>query len=332
MILKKYFLQTFSQTFFPIFLTLFLITSIIFLVKIASLTSVIQLNFLELIELFSYNIPTILFYTLPVTLFIGLALTFSKLSSEYELIVVTSFGQNPLKILKVFLPFLVSITLLIFIISVFLVPKADFLQIKFKANKQVQAQFNIQPSEYGQEFANWLIYVNKKENEIYKDIVLFKHTEDNVIFIIADTANTDKLGKSMNLNLQKGKLFEIGNSFQQIDFEKMILHNELQSMESLDSFSDLVKYWSIQKEKLTFYILGSFFPLLSVFFILYAGYFNPRYEKNRTVAISMAATVIFIIVSQKLSKTLELQLLIYLPIIWVSIGYYLYHIKTKQAY
>ena len=99
-LLKKYLLIKYSETFFPIFLTLFTITSIIFLVKIASLTSVIQINFFELLELFSYSAPKILFYTLPISVFVSLVLTLSKLSSEYELIVITSFGLNPIKILK----------------------------------------------------------------------------------------------------------------------------------------------------------------------------------------------------------------------------------------
>ena len=98
--LKKYLMTTYSQSFFPIFLTLYVITSIVYLVKIASLTSIIQINFLELLELYGYTIPTILFYTLPITIFVALALTLSKLSSEYELIVITSFGLNPIKILK----------------------------------------------------------------------------------------------------------------------------------------------------------------------------------------------------------------------------------------
>jgi len=110
-LLKKYLLINFSQTFFPIFLTLYSITSIIFLVKIASLTSIIQINFFELLELYLYSVPTILFYTLPISIFVSLSLTLSKLSSEYELIVITSFGLNPIKILKIFLPTLIYLVL-----------------------------------------------------------------------------------------------------------------------------------------------------------------------------------------------------------------------------
>lgn len=100
--LKKYLFKNFSSSFFPIFFTLFSITSIVYLVKIASLTSVIQLNILELLLLYIYTIPKILFFVLPISYFVGLVMTFSKLSGEYELLVISSFGKNPISILKYF--------------------------------------------------------------------------------------------------------------------------------------------------------------------------------------------------------------------------------------
>ena len=90
--LKQYLYSQLAITFFPIFLGLFFITSIIFLVKIASLTSIITINFIELFTLYAYVIPQIIFYTMPISFFISLVITLSKLASEYELTVITSFG------------------------------------------------------------------------------------------------------------------------------------------------------------------------------------------------------------------------------------------------
>ena len=101
--LKQYLYSQLAITFFPIFLGLYFITSVVFLVKIASLTSIITINFFELFTLYSYVIPQIIFYTMPISFFISLVITLSKLASEYELTVITSFGLNPVKILKIFL-------------------------------------------------------------------------------------------------------------------------------------------------------------------------------------------------------------------------------------
>ena len=331
--LQNYIYKTYSHTFFPIFLTLFIITSIIFLVKIASLTSVIELSFLELIELYIYNVPTILFYSLPVTIFLSLALSLSKLSSEYELIVITSFGLSPLKILKLILPTLVFSTLLTLTITLILIPKASFLKEVFIINKKQQAQFNIKASEYGQEFGKWMIYVSHEKNGFYKDIVLYKKEKNNERFITAKHGAIEKFGSYLNLNLQDGKLFDLkNNEINQINFKKMVIHNQLSAKKKIDSLNDFINYWRHDIDKLTFSILGSLFPLLSIYFIIYAGYYNPRYDKNRSVVFALSVTVIFIVVSHKLSKLLELQLLMYLPIIWTLIGYYFYRYKIKPAY
>jgi len=331
--LKNYLYKTYSHTFFPIFLTLFTITSIIFLVKIASLTSVIQLSFLELIELYIYNVPTILFYSLPVTIFVSLALSLSKLSSEYELIVITSFGLSPLKILKLILPTLVFSTLLTLTITLILIPKANYLKESFISNKEKQAQFNIKASEYGQEFGKWMIYVSQEKNGFYKDMVLYKKEKNDEKFITAEHGTVENFGSYLNLNLQDGKLFDLKhNEIKQIDFKKMVIHNQLGSRKNIESLNDFINYWKSDIDKLTFSILGSMFPLLSIFFIIFSGYYNPRYDKNRSVVFALSATVIFIVIAHKLSKVLELQLLIYMPIIWTLIGYYFYRYKIKPAY
>ena len=80
--LKQYLHSQLAITFFPIFLGLFFITSVVFLVKIASLTSIITLDFFELFILFSYVIPQILFYTMPISFFLSLVITLAKLASE----------------------------------------------------------------------------------------------------------------------------------------------------------------------------------------------------------------------------------------------------------
>lgn len=331
--LRRYLQKNYSQTFFPIFFTLFTITSIIFLVKIASLTSVVQLSFLELLKLYFFNVPTILFYSLPITIFVSLALALSKLSSEYELIVMTSFGLSPIKILKMILPTLLFSTFLVLTISLVLIPKANFLKEAFIANKQNNAQFNIKASEYGQTFGNWMIYVSGEKNGLYEDIVLYKKEFKDERFIIAKYATINNTGNYLNLNLQDGRLFDLEeNQISQVDFKKMVLHNKTKSEKLIRSLNDFINYWAGEKDKLTFSILGSLFPLLSIFFILFSGYYNPRYEKNKSVLFSLIVTIIFIVISHKLSKMIELQLLLYLPVIWITIGYYFYRKKIKPAY
>ena len=65
--LKKYLLANLSSLFLSIFLPLFAIASVIFLIKLATYTAVIQLSVFEMLKLYSFVLPEILFYTLPVS-------------------------------------------------------------------------------------------------------------------------------------------------------------------------------------------------------------------------------------------------------------------------
>jgi len=337
-LLKKYLLLNYSETFFPIFLTLYTITSIIFLVKIASLTSIIQINFLELIELYSYSIPTILFYTLPISVFISLALTLSKLSNEYELIVITSFGLNPIKILKLILPTILLSSLLLLLLSLALIPKSSSMKKIFLENKKIDAQFNIKASEYGQAFGKWLIYVNEENKGIYKDIVLFQQENEKDTFVIAKNATINNDGTSLSLNLNTGKAINIAKEINQIDFNKMVINNDLKSPSIINNLDDLILYWKdITTDKgkasdFTFAVLMSLFPLISIFFIIYLGYFNPRYQKNNSTLLALTFTTIFLVVSHKLAKEVGLFSLSYIPTLWILLSVVIYHFKIKPHY
>ncbi|MGK0255997.1 MAG: lipopolysaccharide export system permease protein [Arcobacteraceae bacterium] len=336
-LLKKYLLMNYSQTFFPIFLTLYTITSIIFLVKIASLTSIIQINFLELIELYSYSIPTILFYTLPISIFFAIALTLSKLSSEYELIVITSFGLNPIKILKFILPTILLSSLLLLLLSLALIPKADYMKKTFLENKKTEAQFNIKASEYGQAFGKWLIYVNEEDKGIYKDVVLFQQNKIEDTFIISDVATMKNNGSSFSLNLNTGKAFKITDKVNQIDFNKMVINNEITSSSMINNIEDLIEYWrdiyinETKAEDFVFYVLASLYPMISILFALYIGFYNPRYQKNNSTILAISATTFFFITLIQL-KYLGLILLFYIPASWVLISMLVYYFKVKPHY
>lgn len=337
-LLKNYLLLNYSQTFFPIFLTLYTITSIVFLVKIASLTSIIQINFLELLELYSYSVPTILFYTMPISLFVALALTINKLSREYELIVITSFGLNPIKILKLFFPIIMLSTILLVFISLVLIPKTEYMKVSFMETKKTEAQFNIKASEYGQAFGKWLIYVQEEDKGKYKDIVLFQQNEDKDTFIISDYATITNDNSSLSLNLFNGKALNITEHINQIDFKKMIIYDRLKENMFINSLNDLVSYWKLMKTNksvatnFTFSILVSILPLLSILFAIYIGYYNPRYEKNYSTLLAIVITTIYLIISHRISKEVGLISLVYIPSIWLIISLIIYHYKVKPKY
>ena len=100
--ITKHILKNFIETFNPIFFSLFFMISIIYFIKIAKITSIIKVTFLELGELYIYMLPRLLLYTLPVVFFISIAISLSKMSKNNEINIIFSFGYSPKKLTKIF--------------------------------------------------------------------------------------------------------------------------------------------------------------------------------------------------------------------------------------
>jgi len=183
---SNYLIKNFSISFLPIFSSLFLITSIIFFIQISVNTSYLTLSFVEILQLYSFYIPEIFLYTLPVSFFSAMIVSLSKLSFDLELIVFFALGGDIKKILKPFflLALLISTTLLI--IGLWLKPKAMFKSKELIYNKEDSVQFNLKPSEYGQRFGSWLLHIGDKQQDTYKNIVLFSKKKDLTLFIKAN--------------------------------------------------------------------------------------------------------------------------------------------------
>jgi lipopolysaccharide export system permease protein len=336
--LKHYLYSQLAITFFPIFLGLFFITSIVFLVKIASLTSIITIDFFELFRLFAYVVPQILFFTMPISFFISLVITLAKLASEYELTVITSFGLNPVNILKIFFPLTLLLSALLLVVSVGLIPKTKFLTKQFLETKKKEANFNIKASEFGQKFGDWLIYINGKDGKVYSDVKLFKTEEKKDQFIISKTAVLDNDKGNLSFKLLDGKAFIIDEQeLNQIDYESMYINDSIADSK-IGVFTDTYAYWKQNIEKnmdiddLTFYILTSIFPLISLFLVITFGYFNPRYEKNRAIFFSLISVVLYYVLIKIVGDKILLHALYIIPSIWIIGTYILYSQTIKKEY
>ncbi|MCG3667672.1 LptF/LptG family permease [Aliarcobacter butzleri] len=336
--LQRYLYSQLAITFFPIFFGLFFITAVIFLVKISALTAIITVNFFELFRIFSYTIPDIIFYTMPISFFISMVITLSKLSSEYELTVITSFGLNPFKILKIFLPLTLLLTLLLLVVSVGLIPKTDFERKQFVNIKKNEANFNIKSGEFGQKFGDWLIFINDKKNNLYEDVKLLKVQNDKDQFVISKNAVLDNDKGVLSIRLDEGKAFLIDKEeFNQINYEAMYINDSISTAKTT-VFTTTYDYWKnniknkVDLDDLTFFILTSFFPLMSLFLVITFGYFNPRYEKNRAIMYSLISIVLYYVLIKSIGDKIFLHTLYIIPIIWLSGTYLLYSKTIKKEY
>lgn len=287
--------------FSPLFFTLFFITSVVFFIKIAAITSVIKINFYELGLLYIYLLPSIFVYTLPLTFFIAITLSLFNLSKENETIVLFTLGHNPKNITRLFAVSASILTLLLLINILILIPTAKQLNKNFIDYKRAEAKFNIQASELGQKFSNWLVYVDESNEDQFNNVVLYQELQDNKQQVI--TAQSAKINNNkgiLNLQMQNGKAFEVSqNKIDQINFIDMQI-NSLPK-EYIRDVKDVKTYWleafknEDRAKDLSFLLLIALFPLATFMFAVSFGIVTYRYEKSGiylSIALVIAAYMV----------------------------------------
>lgn len=283
---NKYLFSNFLTTFASLFATLFLILSIVFFIQIARITSYIEINFAELGKLYSYTIPQILLFTVPISFFVSVAMSFFRLSKENESIVIFTLGQNPKEIARFFTFASAILSLLLLINSLIIMPYVYSLNKNFIEYKKTKLNLNIKPSEFGQSFGDWMIFIGSKENEsIFKDIVLYKFVKDDEKIITAKTGSLNNNNSNLELILQDGKIYDVREKYWNIsDFKELVMRTFFQK-NNVEEFS-LSNYWGkistdkSRAEHFSIYTLSALFPLASVLFAISFGIVTYRYEKG----------------------------------------------------
>lgn len=296
--LKKYILNNLSILFISIFSALFTIASVIFLIKLATYTAVIQLTIWEMAKLYIFVLPELLFYTLPITFFIAATLSLFKLSNDNEIVVLFSLGIHPKFIIKtLFKPALFLSSLMLFNYLV-IFPHAKVLSANFISYKKSEAKFNLSASEFGHKFGKWLLYIGKNgEKGTYGDVFLFNKDNEEEILIGAKKAEVINDDGILRLKLTDGEGYSYSNeSFSQINFETMYINDTLNT--KLRTYSNALAYWTSDERKsaktrmLITNTLISLFPILTLFLVASIGIVHVRHQKAK-IYLYLFLTIVF---------------------------------------
>lgn len=288
---QRYFFSNFIGTFASLFSTLFLIMSIIFFLRIASITSFIEINFIELLKLYLFMLPRILIFTIPIAFFVALTMALFRLSKENETIVIFTIGYETKKLTKFFIFVSVVISMIMLFVSLFMMPVAENLKDNFIDYKKTRATLNIKPNEFGQRFSDWLVFIEDESSEnnrtIYKNLVMYypSKKDEKERIILANSGEFVSENGGFAMKLYEGKAYTIDNSKWHItEFEDMIIRTATNNR--IKESSKVLKYWQEmskdkkRREEFSIYTLVSLFPLASVLFAISLGIVTYRYEKG----------------------------------------------------
>jgi lipopolysaccharide export system permease protein len=334
--LRKYIIANLSMLFLTIFLPLFSIASVIFLIKLATYTSVIQLSIWEMSKLYFFILPEILFYTLPVTFFIAATLSIFKLSTDNEIVVLFALGIHPNFIIKT----LVKPALLLSIVLLFdffiLFPHATVLSSNFISYKKSEAKFNLSASEFGHSFGDWLLYVGKNNPDgTYGNVFLFNKNKKEEVLVSAKEAEIINDSAILRLKLSNGEGYSYSKEkFSQINFNTMFINDTMTT--DLTTYKTALGYWLSDERKdskrrmfITDSLL-SIFPLLSLLLVASIGIVHVRQQQGRIYLYMFLSIAVYY------GAILGLQDLIYfytIPVVFLTwmIATYIIYKKTIVA-
>ena len=335
---RGYISSNFSKSFLTIFLPFFLIISLVYLVKISALTSQIQITFSELMLLYLYSVPDIIFYTLPISFVAALANVLMRLSTDNELIALYALGLKSKEILKSMrlLGFLFSFLLLT--ISFLGMPLSKQFYQSFKEDKKAEAKLNIVAGKLGQKFGDYYIYVKEKMDNEFHNIVIYNRTDkSNEQFFAA------KKGKLLKKNGVTSLLLIDGYGYTYTDDKlKQAKYKTLQVYDKSRKrdfhFEDVIEFWTAAKtdprkmHRLLFYMFVSLIPLLSVYLVAAFTMINPRYQQNRSFLVIFGISLFFYLFASALQKWGNFYL-IALAILFSSIlGRWLFHQRVAKYF
>jgi len=332
-VLRKYILDNFALSFFSIFLPLFAIASVIFLIKLATYTAIIQLSIWEMVKLYIFVLPELLFFTLPITFFIAATLTLFKLSNDNEMIVLFSLGIHPATVIKTLLMPSILLTLLLLVNFLFIFPHAKILSGNFISYKKSEAKFNLSASEFGHSFGDWLLYIGKEnKDDTYGDVILFNKNQEEEILIGAKNAKVINENGLLRLKLTKGEGYSYSKEkFTQINFTTMYINDSMSS--NLVEYKTPFQYWlaekkeRVKKKRKKMFILNtllSFLPIFSLFLVASIGIVHVRHQKARVYLYLFIGIAIYYVSAIALQKLFGFYTIAVLSIVWLSSTYFLY--------
>lgn len=328
--LRQYIINNFTILFFSIFIPLFAIASVIFLIKLATYTSVIQVSVWEMFKLYLFILPELLFYTLPVTFLVSAALTLHKLSTDNETVVIFAMGIKPSFILKTLLKPALLLTLLLSFDFFVMFPHATVLSTNFLRYKKSEANFNLSASEFGHNFGDWLLYIGKANpDHSYSDVFLFHKDVKEELLIGAKKAEVMNKKGILTLKLSDGKGYGYTDTtLSQMNFNEMNINNVL--VTDLRTYLTPVKFWldpERRENKIKMFItdvLLSLFPVISLFFIVAVSVIHERHQKGHIYLSLFLAILIYYGSVMGLQDILRFYTIPLVLTLWLAVTYMMY--------
>ena len=227
--------------------------------------------------------PDFITLLIPLSFFLGLVITISRLYAEREIYGYFSVGLSRNDLIKFLIPQAVGFFLITLTLSIYIAPYTKELSRELISIDSFEEQLeSIKPKElisFNKE--DNFIYVNSKDGNSLKDLVLYMTNQNTSSLIIADELNYQDIGQSTILEFKEGSFYqdifydgtgvisEFGNL-------RIPVKNDLKTISGLS----LSKLFDFSEESSTSEIYWNISIPITIFILLIIGVYlskvNPR--------------------------------------------------------
>jgi len=177
-ILRNYILKDFLSVFIFSLLILSTVMLIGNMMKISDMVIRKGVNIVDALRIFSFIIPYLLGFTIPLAFLMGVLLVMGRLVADNEIIAIRVAGIPLTKILNIFLMLGAIFSLLLFILNDRVIPDFHYRyrsQIKNIYSKNISAL--IEPGVFLENFQNYILYVTDKNENKLKNVFIYELDE-----------------------------------------------------------------------------------------------------------------------------------------------------------
>ena len=162
--------------------------------------------------------PDFITLLLPLSFFLGVVITMSRLYSDREIYGFFTGGLSEIDFLKYLLPQSLLFFFLTLLLSIYVAPYTKELSKEMISLDSLQEQFeSIKPNQvFPLKNNEGFVFIKDKQESVFDEVVVYITNEDYSSIVVADQLSYDDLDSIMNLNFKNGSmyqgLFEEGSS------------------------------------------------------------------------------------------------------------------------
>ena len=154
--------------------------------------------------------PDFITLLLPLSFFLGVVITMSRLYSDREIYGFFTGGLSEIDFLKYLLPQSLLFFFLTLLLSIYVAPYTKELSKEMISLDSLQEQFeSIKPNQvFPLKNNEGFVFIKDKQESVFDEVVIYISNEDYSSIVVADQLSYDDLNSIMNLNFKNGLMYQ----------------------------------------------------------------------------------------------------------------------------